>query len=113
MLNQCVLAVTDTPFTLKFTAEPTSIEKGKGGKVLVEATRDKSADADIAIAPLFVPPTAPATPKPVAKGQTKGEIASNGATGDPGRADAFRVPRDDKSRRQGLRDYPAAGNDLM
>lgn len=75
MLNQCVLGVTDAlPFTLKFTADPASIEKGKGGKINVEATRDKTADGDIVIAPLFALPTAPPVVKPIAKGQTKGEI---------------------------------------
>ncbi len=72
MLNQCVLGVTDSsPLTIKFTADPTSVEKGKPGKIVVEATHDKTADGDIAIAPLLVPATAPAVVKPVAKGQTK------------------------------------------
>ncbi len=75
MLNQLALGVTDKPpFEIKFTADPTSIEKGKGGKILVEATRDKTADGDLVLAPLFVPPTAPAAVKPIPKGQTKGEI---------------------------------------
>jgi hypothetical protein len=75
MLNQCVMGVTDAPpFTIKFTADPAAIEKGKNGKILVEATREKGADGDIVLAPLFVPPTSPAVVKPIAKGQTKGEI---------------------------------------
>ncbi|MBN9119241.1 MAG: hypothetical protein J0I06_08780 [Planctomycetes bacterium] len=74
LLNRCAFAVTDPPFTLKFTADPTAIEKGKGGKILVEATRGKSVDGDIVLAPVLIPPTAPATVKPIAKGQTKGEI---------------------------------------
>lgn len=75
MLNQCVMAVTDAPpFTIKFTADPAAIEKGKAGKIVIDATRDKSADGDIVIAPLFVPPTAPPVVKPIPKGQTKGEI---------------------------------------
>lgn len=76
LLSACALAVTDgAPFALKFTADPLAIEKGKTGKILMEATRDKTADGDIVLAPLLVPPTAPAAVKPIAKGQTKGEIA--------------------------------------
>ena len=75
MLSQLALGVVEKPpFTLKFTADPTSIEKGKAGKIVVDATREKEADADIAIAPLFVPPTAPPVVKPIPKGQAKGEI---------------------------------------
>jgi hypothetical protein len=76
MLSQCVLGVTDRPpFALKLTAEPAEIAKGKGGKILVQATREKGADGDIVLAPLVVPPTSPAAVKPVPKGQTKAEIA--------------------------------------
>jgi hypothetical protein len=75
MLNQCAFAVTDNPpFALKLTADPVSVEKGKSGKILVEATRDKTADGDIVLAPLFNPPTAVPAVKPIPKGQTKGEI---------------------------------------
>ena len=41
--------------------------------MIVEATRE-AADTDITLAPIFTPPTVTPTPKPVAKGQTKGEI---------------------------------------
>ncbi len=76
LLNQCAFAVTDPPpFGLKFTAEPKAFEKGKPGKLVVEATRDKAADGDIVLAPLFNPPTTVPAVKPIAKGQTKGEIA--------------------------------------
>jgi hypothetical protein len=76
LLNRCAFGVTENPpFTLKFTAEPASIEKGKAGKINIEATREKGADGDIVLAPVFVPPTAPAALKPITKGQTKGEIA--------------------------------------
>jgi hypothetical protein len=75
LLSACALAVTDgAPFALKLTADPVAIEKGKAGKILVEATRDKAADGDIVLAPLFAPPTAPAAVKPITKGTTKGEI---------------------------------------
>jgi hypothetical protein len=75
MLNQCALGVIDKPtFALKFTADPASIEKGKAGKIIVEATRGVGEDGDIVIAPLFNPPTVALAVKPIAKGQTKGEI---------------------------------------
>jgi hypothetical protein len=75
LLSTCAVAVVEKPaFALKLTADPASIEKGKSGKVLVEATRGDGADADIAIAPLFTPPNVTPTAKPVPKGQTKGEI---------------------------------------
>jgi hypothetical protein len=75
MLNQCALGVIEKPaFALKFVADPTSIEKGKNGKILVEAVRGEGADGDIVLAPLFNLPTAVPAVKPIAKGQTKGEI---------------------------------------
>ena len=75
LLNQCALGVVDTPaFTLKLTPEPATVAKGKGGKIMVEATRGKGADGDIIIAPLSVPPTAPAVVKPIPKGKTTAEI---------------------------------------
>ena len=64
---------------------PASIEKGKAGKILLEATRQKGADGDIALAPLFVPANVTAAPKPVPKGQTKADfpvtVAGNAAAG--------------------------------
>lgn len=76
VLSGCVLGVVEKPaFALKFTPEPTALEKGKAGKLLVEATREKEADADIALAPLFASPSfAPPAVKPVAKGQTKADF---------------------------------------
>jgi hypothetical protein len=75
MLNQCALGVIDKPpFTLKLVADPASVEKGKAGKILVEAAREKEADGDIVLAPLYNLPTAVPAVKPIAKGQTKGEI---------------------------------------
>jgi hypothetical protein len=62
-------------FTIKLTHDPKSVEKGKTGKVLIEATRGEGADGDIAVAPLYIPPNiTPAAAKPIPKGQTKGEI---------------------------------------
>jgi hypothetical protein len=74
LFNGLAIAVVEKPaFALKLTADPESVEKGKAGKVLVEATRD-GADADITLVPIFTPPNVTPTPKPIAKGQTKGEI---------------------------------------
>lgn len=78
MLNHCVLGVVEKPpFAVKLTPEPAKIEKGKAGKILVKATREEGADGDVAIAPIFVPPNVTATPKPLPKGQTKGEFPLN------------------------------------
>jgi hypothetical protein len=77
LLSACALAVTEKPpFGLKFTADPAKVEKGKAAKLVIDATRDKAADGDIAVVPLFNPPTIVPNPKgAVAKGQTKGESA--------------------------------------
>jgi hypothetical protein len=75
LLQACVAGVIEEPaFSVKFTAEPASIEKGKAGKLLVEAARGKGADGDIALAPLFLPPNITAAAKPIPKGMTKGEV---------------------------------------
>lgn len=75
LLSGCAVAVVEKPpFTLKFTPEPKAVEKGKAGKLLVEATREKAADGDITLAPLFTPPNVTAAVKPVPKGQTKAEV---------------------------------------
>lgn len=76
LLYGSVAAAIEKPaFSLKLTAEPASMEKGKTGKVLIEATRGDGGDGDIAIVPLFVAPNvAAAAAKPIAKGQTKGEL---------------------------------------
>jgi len=77
LLSDCALAVVEkAPFTLQLTADPASIEKGKDTKVMVEAVRGTGADAEIAIAPLFLPTnvTAAAPPKPIAKGATKTDL---------------------------------------
>jgi hypothetical protein len=76
MLTGCSVAVVEKPaFTVKLTADPKNMEKGKAGKVVVDATRGDGADGDIAVAPLYIPPNiTPAAAKPIAKGQTKGEL---------------------------------------
>jgi hypothetical protein len=76
LLGGCAVAVVEKPpFGLKLTAEPKSVEKGKAGKVLVEAERAEKFDADIAVAVLSAPPNVTAAAKPVPKGQTKAEVA--------------------------------------
>ena len=73
--HDCAVAVVEKPaFTVKFTPEPASIEKGKAGKLNVEATREKEADADITLVPLFVPPNIAPAVKPIPKGMTKAEV---------------------------------------
>jgi hypothetical protein len=76
LLIGCSAAVVEKPaFTVKLTADPKSLEKGKPGKVVIDAVRGEGADADIAVAPFYIPPNiTPAAAKPIAKGQTKGEI---------------------------------------
>jgi hypothetical protein len=75
LLNQCALGVIEKPpFALEFTVDPKAIEKGKAGKILVELTREKAADGDIIIAPLFNPPTAVPVVKPIKKDQAMSEI---------------------------------------
>ncbi len=76
-LNGCAVAVLERPaFALSLTADPASLEKGKAGKLLVEAKREKGADGDIALAPLFSPPNVTIGAKAsLAKGATKGDVA--------------------------------------
>jgi len=75
LLTECAMAVIEKPsFTIKYTADPASIEKGKAGKLVVDATREKEADADITLVPLFVPPNVTPAVKPVPKGMTKAEV---------------------------------------
>jgi len=75
LLTSCAVAVIEKPsFTIKFTADPASIEKGKAGKLLVDVVREKEADADITLVPLFVPPNITPVVKPVPKGMSKAEV---------------------------------------
>ncbi|HEY3789141.1 MAG TPA: hypothetical protein VGL71_09810 [Urbifossiella sp.] len=75
LLTGCIAAVVEKPaFTVKFTPEPAAFEKGKAGKLLVEATREKGIDGDITLAPLFVPPNITPAVKPIPKGMTKAEV---------------------------------------
>jgi hypothetical protein len=75
LLTGCVVAVIDKPaFRLELTAEAERLEKGKTGKILIDAVRGDGFDGDITIAPLFVPPNVTPVAKPIPKGQTKGEF---------------------------------------
>lgn len=75
LLTGCVVGVVEKPaFTLELTADPERVEKGKAGKVVIEALRGEGFDGDIAIAPLFVPPNVTPAAKPIPKGQTKADL---------------------------------------
>ncbi|MFO0797819.1 MAG: hypothetical protein U0804_10090 [Gemmataceae bacterium] len=76
-LDGCAVAVVENaPFAVALKLDPASLEKGKGGKLLVEAKREKEADGDIALAPLFAPAKVTVAPKgALAKGATKGDLA--------------------------------------
>lgn len=82
LLGGCAVAVVEKPpFGLKLTADPAAVEKGKAGKVRVEVSRN-GFDGDIAVAALSAPPNVTAAaPKPVAKGQSKAEVAVTVAAG--------------------------------
>jgi hypothetical protein len=82
LLDVCAVGAIEKPaFALTLTTDPASIEKGKSGKILISATREKGADGDIAIAPIFTPPNVTPAAKPVPKGMTKGEIGITVAAG--------------------------------
>ena len=86
--TSCAVAVVEKPpFALKLTADPASIEKGKAGKMLVEATRGKAADGDIALAPLFVPPNVTPAVEADREGADEGRV---GVTVRPGRGRSAR-----------------------
>jgi hypothetical protein len=73
LLTGAAAAVAEKPpVRLTVTADG-SVEKGKAGKLVVEAVRE-GYDADIPLTVQFAPPNLTATPKPVAKGQTKAEV---------------------------------------
>jgi hypothetical protein len=84
MLTEAVVGVIEKPpFEVSFTPDPAAVEKGKAGKIRVEATRGKNASEAIAIAPVFFPTPAPPKIGPIPKGQTKGEIPLPASTGAP------------------------------
>lgn len=63
-------ATDDAPFTLAISADPASIEKGKTGKLVIEAKR-KGYDGDITIAAVAPPANAAIAAKPLPKGAAK------------------------------------------
>jgi hypothetical protein len=75
-LNGCAVAVVERPaFALTLTSDAKTLEKGKAGKLLIEAKREKEADGDINLAPLFAPPNVTIAAKgSLAKGKTKGDL---------------------------------------
>jgi hypothetical protein len=74
LLSGAAAAVADKP-PVRLTVTPEGpVEKGKAGKLVVEAVRD-GYDADIPLTVAFAPPNVTAAPKPVPKGQAKGEAA--------------------------------------
>lgn len=77
LLASCAAGVLEKPaFALKLTADPAKIEKGKGGKVLIQAARGDGFTGDVTVAPLLLAPNVTAAAaKPIGKDQTKGEIA--------------------------------------
>lgn len=80
-LEGCAVAVVEKPaFALSLSLDPATLEKGKAGKLLIEAKREKEADGDIAIAPLLAPPKVTVAAKAaLAKGATKGDAAVTAA----------------------------------
>ncbi|HYH66893.1 MAG TPA: hypothetical protein VD866_19520, partial [Urbifossiella sp.] len=80
-LDGCAVAVVERPpFALALSLDPASLEKGKAGKLLISAKREKEADGDIALAPLFAPAKITLAPKgALAKGATKGDLAVTAA----------------------------------
>jgi hypothetical protein len=76
LLDACAAGVIEKPaFALKFTADPAQVEKGKTGKLTIEAIREKDGDGDITVTPLYLPPNITAAPgKPIPKGKTSGEL---------------------------------------
>lgn len=86
LLSSCAVGVMEKPpFLVNLTADPTAIEKGKAGKLVVEVTRNAGFDGDVTLAPLFLPPNVTAAVKPVPKGKTKMDfpltVAAAAATG--------------------------------
>jgi hypothetical protein len=85
LLTGCAVAVVEKPqFAVKLSADSERIEKGKAGKVLIEATRTYGFEGEITITPVFVPPTVtPGAAKPITKGQTKSELGLTVTPGTP------------------------------
>ncbi len=81
----CALAVVEPPFSVVAQAQPPSLTKGQTGKLLLSAKREKNAEGDIALTPLYLPPNITAAVKAIPKGQaqvdTELKVAPNAALG--------------------------------
>jgi hypothetical protein len=81
----CALAVVHPPFSVAAQAQPPVLSKGQTGKLLFSAKREKSADGDIALSPLYLPPNITTSVKAIPKGQTEAnaelKVAPNAASG--------------------------------
>jgi hypothetical protein len=83
LLTSCAAGALEKPaLSLKLTADPLKIEKGKAGKVLIQVARGEGFTGEIAVAPLLLPPNVTtAAGKPITKDQSKGEIGVTVAAG--------------------------------
>lgn len=85
LAGQCAAAVVQPAFSLAVVPEPPLVFRGKNGKLNFTVTRDKNADADILISPVFLPPNIATTPPSIQKGKThvsaELKVAANAPTG--------------------------------
>lgn len=71
LAGSCTLAVVQPPFSVAAHAQPPALGKGQAGKLLFTAKREKIADGDIALSPLYLPPNITTSVKAIPKGQTE------------------------------------------
>lgn len=80
-LGLAALSVSEKlPFELAVSVDPAAVEKGKAGKLIVDVKRN-GFDGEITLAPVSPPANVTLTPKPIAKGANKGEVAIAVAAG--------------------------------
>jgi hypothetical protein len=81
----CVAAAVRLPYTVAVQTEPATLPQGQNGKLIFTATWEKEALADIAVAPVFLPPNITTTPPTLPKGKTQAvaelKVAANAAVG--------------------------------
>jgi hypothetical protein len=81
----CALAIVEPPFSVVAQVQPPALTKGQTGKLLFSAKREKSADGDIALTPLYLPPNVSAAVKAIPKGKAQADaelkVAPNVPTG--------------------------------
>ena len=76
ILTECGLAVLqDQAFTLSTTTERVTVEKGQGGKLILDLERSPVFDGDVTFTPIFFPPEVTIAVKPIPKGQKRVEMA--------------------------------------